>query len=82
MKILNEALATEIIACCDTDDICRTSGIHAEGVAAEFLQHANEEQGPREIRLPLESCNLKVNPISIIGRLAHAQSPNTLRAPR
>ena len=46
VKLLNEALATEIVC------VLRykrhhymASGIHAESVAAEFLQHANEEQG-------------------------------------
>ena len=46
VKILNEALATEIVC------VLRykrhhymASGIHAESVAAEFLEHANEEQG-------------------------------------
>ena len=46
VKLLNEALATEIVC------VLRykrhhfmASGIHAEGVAAEFLEHANEEQG-------------------------------------
>ena len=46
VKILNEALATEIVC------VLRyrrhhfmASGIHAEGVAAEFLQHSIEEQG-------------------------------------
>jgi len=45
VKILNEALATELVC------VLRyrrhhfmASGIHAEGVAAEFLQHSNEEQ--------------------------------------
>ena len=45
IKILNEALATEIIC------VLRykrhhfmASGINAQSVAAEFLQHANEEQ--------------------------------------
>lgn len=45
VKLLNEALATEIIC------VLRyrrhhfmASGIHAEAVAAEFLTHANEEQ--------------------------------------
>jgi bacterioferritin len=45
IKLLNEALATEIIC------VLRyrrhhfmASGIHAEAVAAEFLTHANEEQ--------------------------------------
>jgi bacterioferritin len=45
IKLLNEALATEIVC------ILRykrhhymATGIHAQAVAAEFLQHANEEQ--------------------------------------
>src|SRR5438132_3617707 len=45
VKLLNEALATEIVC------VLRyrrhhfmASGINAESVAAEFLQHANEEQ--------------------------------------
>lgn len=46
IKLLNEALATEIVC------VLRyrrhhfmASGINAESVAAEFLQHANDEQG-------------------------------------
>jgi bacterioferritin len=46
VKILNEALATEIVC------VLRykrhhymAAGIHAKAVAAEFLEHANEEQG-------------------------------------
>jgi bacterioferritin len=45
LRLLNEALATEIVC------VLRykrhhymASGIHAQSVAAEFLQHANEEQ--------------------------------------
>lgn len=45
IRILNEALATEIVC------VLRykrhhfmAAGIHAQAVAAEFLQHANEEQ--------------------------------------
>jgi bacterioferritin len=45
LKLLNEALATEIVC------VLRykrhhfmASGIHAQSVAAEFLQHASEEQ--------------------------------------
>jgi bacterioferritin len=45
IRVLNEALATEIVC------VLRykrhhymATGIHAQGVAAEFLQHANEEQ--------------------------------------
>jgi len=46
IKILNEALATEIVCVLRYKRHYFTaSGIHAEGVAAEFLQHANEEQG-------------------------------------
>lgn len=46
LRLLNEALATEIVC------VLRykrhhymAKGIHAQSVAAEFLQHANEEQG-------------------------------------
>jgi len=45
LRVLNEALATEIVC------VLRyrrhhfmASGIHAQSVAAEFLEHANEEQ--------------------------------------
>ena len=45
VKILNEALATEIVCVLRYKrHYFMASGIHAEGVAAEFLQHANEEQ--------------------------------------
>jgi len=50
LKLLNEALATEIIC------VLRykrhhfmASGIHAQSVAAEFLEHANEEQGHADL---------------------------------
>jgi bacterioferritin len=50
IKLLNEALATEIVC------ILRykrhhymATGINAQGVAAEFLQHANEEQGHADL---------------------------------
>lgn len=46
IKILNEALATEIVCVLRYKrHYFMANGIHAEGVAAEFLQHANEEQG-------------------------------------
>ena len=45
-KILNEALATEIVCVLRyRRHYFMASGIHAEGVAAEFLQHSNDEQG-------------------------------------
>ncbi|HXD34148.1 MAG TPA: ferritin-like domain-containing protein [Pyrinomonadaceae bacterium] len=46
IKILNEALATEIVCVLRYKrHFFMATGINAEGVAAEFLQHANEEQG-------------------------------------
>jgi len=45
LKLLNEALATEIICTLRYKrHYFMAKGIHAEGVAAEFLQHAGEEQ--------------------------------------
>ena len=45
IKVLNESLATEIVCVLRYKrHYFMASGIHAEGVAAEFLQHANEEQ--------------------------------------
>ena len=49
-KILNEALATEIVCVLRYKrHYFMASGIHAESVAAEFLQHANEEQGHADL---------------------------------
>src|SRR5882672_8230578 len=46
IKVLNESLATEIVCVLRyRRHYFMASGIHAEGVAAEFLQHAIEEQG-------------------------------------
>ncbi len=45
VKILNEALATEIVCVLRYKrHYYMAAGIHAEAVAQEFLQHANEEQ--------------------------------------
>jgi bacterioferritin len=45
LRLLNEALATEIVCVLRYKRHYFTaSGIHAEGVAAEFLAHAGEEQ--------------------------------------
>ena len=45
VKILNEALATEIVCVLRYKrHYFMATGINAESVAAEFLQHANEEQ--------------------------------------
>jgi len=49
-KLLNEALATEIVCVLRYKrHYFMASGIHAEGVAAEFLQHANDEQGHADL---------------------------------
>jgi bacterioferritin len=46
IRILNEALATEIVCVLRYKrHYFMAVGIHAQAVAAEFLQHANEEQG-------------------------------------
>src|SRR5467141_3418136 len=50
IKLLNEALATEIVCVLRYKrHYFMASGINAEGVAAEFLQHANEEQGHADL---------------------------------
>jgi bacterioferritin len=46
IKVLNEALATEIVCTLRyRRHYFMASGIHAQAVAQEFLEHANEEQG-------------------------------------
>lgn len=46
VKLLNEALATEIVCVLRYKrHYFMASGIHADSVAAEFLEHANDEQG-------------------------------------
>jgi bacterioferritin len=46
IKVLNEALATEIVCVLRyRRHYFMAKGINAESVAAEFLQHSNEEQG-------------------------------------
>ena len=46
VKILNEALATELVCVLRYKlHYFMAQGIHSQAVAAEFLQHANEEQG-------------------------------------
>src|SRR5437868_11782020 len=46
IKLLNEALATEIVCVLRYKrHYFMAQGIHADPVATEFLEHANEEQG-------------------------------------
>jgi bacterioferritin len=50
IKILNEALATEIVCVLRYKrHYYMAKGIHAKSVAAEFLEHANEEQGHADL---------------------------------
>src|SRR6266536_528249 len=46
VRVLNEALATELVCVLRyRRHYFMASGIHAEAVAAEFLEHSNDEQG-------------------------------------
>ena len=50
IKLLNEALATEIVCVLRYKrHYFMAAGIHAAAVAAEFLEHANEEQGHADL---------------------------------
>jgi bacterioferritin len=50
IRILNEVLATEIVCVLRYKrHYYMATGIHAEAVADEFLEHANEEQGHADI---------------------------------
>jgi bacterioferritin len=49
-KVLNEALATEIVCVLRYKaHYFAAQGINSEGVKAEFLQHANDEQGHADL---------------------------------
>ena len=76
VKLLNEALATEIVCVLRYKrHYYMASGIHAEGVAAEFLQHANDEQGHAD-RIAQRIVQLKgepnLNPDGLLMR-SHAE---------
>jgi bacterioferritin len=50
IRILNEVLATEIVCVLRYKrHFYMATGIHAQAVAAEFLQHAEEEQGHADL---------------------------------
>src|SRR6478672_4023590 len=75
-KILNEALATEIVCVLRYKfHYFMASGIHKEGVAAEFLQHSKEEQVHADLiaeRIKQLGGKPEMNPAVIAGR-AHAE---------
>ena len=76
IKLLNEALATEIVCVLRyRRHYFMAAGINAEGVAAEFLQHSNEEQGHAD-QLSQRIVQLKgepnLNPEGLLTR-SHAE---------
>ncbi len=76
IKILNEALATEIVCVLRYKrHYFMANGIHAESVAAEFLQHANEEQGHADLigqRIVQLGGAPDLNPEGLLSR-SHAE---------
>ena len=76
IKVLNDALATEIVCVLRYKrHYFMAKGIHAEGVAAEFLQHANEEQGHADqiaARIVQLGGEPDFNPAGLITR-SHAE---------
>jgi bacterioferritin len=76
IKVLNEALATEIVCVLRYKrHYFMASGIHAEGVAAEFLQHANDEQGHADQiaqRIVQLGGEPDLNPAGLLSR-SHAE---------
>lgn len=75
-KILNEALATEIVCVLRYKfHYFMASGIHKEGVAAEFLQHSIEEQAHADKiaeRIKQLGGKPEMNP-AIVAQRAHAE---------
>jgi len=76
IKLLNEALATEIVCTLRyRRHYFMATGINAESVAAEFLQHANEEQGHAD-QIAQRIVQLKgepnLNPDGLLSR-SHAE---------
>jgi bacterioferritin len=76
VKLLNEALATEIVCVLRYKrHYFMASGINAESVAAEFLQHANEEQGHADMiaqRIVQLKGEPNLNPDGLLTR-SHAE---------
>ena len=76
IKVLNESLATEIVCVLRYKrHYFMASGIHAESVAAEFLQHANEEQGHADLiaqRIVQLGGEPNFNPEGLLSR-SHAE---------
>lgn len=72
VKLLNTALATEIVCVLRYKrHYFMATGIHAQAVSAEFLEHANEEQEHAD-QLAVRICQLggapNLNPEGILSR--------------
>jgi len=76
VKLLNEALATEIVCVLRYKrHYFMATGISAESVASEFLQHANEEQGHADLiaqRIVQLKGEPNLNPDGLLTR-SHAE---------
>jgi len=76
VKILNEALATELVCVLRYKrHYFMAMGIHAQPVAQEFLQHANEEQGHADeiaVRIVQLGGEPNFNPEGLTSR-SHAE---------
>ena len=82
LRILNEALATEIVCTLRYKrHYYMATGIHAQAVAAEFLEHANEEQGHAD-QIAERITQLEARPTSTPRASSAAATPNTWRASR
>jgi len=76
VKILNEALATEIVCVLRYRfHYFMASGIHKEGAAAEFLEHSNEEQRHADMiaeRIKQLGGKPQMNP-AIVAQVSHSE---------
>jgi len=76
VKILNEALATEIVCVLRYRfHYFMASGIHKEGAAAEFLEHSNEEQRHADMiaeRIKQLGGKPEMNP-AVIAKTSHSE---------
>jgi bacterioferritin len=75
IKLLNEALATEIVCVLRYKrHYYMATGISAQPVAAEFLQHANEEQVHAD-QIAARIVRAKVSPTSTRRRSSSETTP-------
>ncbi len=76
IKVLNEALATEIVCVLRYRfHYFMASGIHKEGAATEFLQHSNEEQQHADMiaeRIKQLGGKPEMNP-AVIANVSHSE---------